>query len=61
MLVSLQKKMLTSKRNKTLITLQNTNIDREQHYNIIKQYNLRKHKTEVQFIKNKRYSVTQQY
>ena len=60
-MVSLQKKMLTSKRNKTLITLQNTNIDREQHYNIIKQYNLRKHKTEVQFIKNKRYSVTQQY
>ena len=39
--------MLTSKRNKSLITLQNTNIDREQHYNVIKQKNLRKHKTEV--------------
>ena len=39
--------MLTSKWNKALITLQNTNIDREQHYSVIKQYNLIKHKTEV--------------
>jgi len=39
--------MLSSKWNKSLIALQNTNIDREQHYNVIKQYNLIKHKTEV--------------
>ena len=39
--------MLSSKWNKSLITLQHTNIDREQHYNVTKQYNLIKHKTEV--------------
>ena len=39
--------MLPSKWNITYYISENTNIDREQHYNGIKQYNLIKHKTEV--------------
>ena len=45
-MLALQKKMLTSKWSKSLITLHNTNIDIEQHYNVIKKYNLIKHKAE---------------
>ena len=45
--VIITKNMLTSKWKKSIITLQNTNLDREQHYNVIKQYNVLKHKTEL--------------
>ena len=51
--------MLTSKWNKSLITLQNTNIDREQHYNVIKQYNVLTHKHRIIIYRNKHYNVVQ--
>ena len=52
--------MLTSKWKKSIITLQNIDLDREQHYNVIKQYNVLKHKHRIIIYRNKQYNVAQQ-
>ena len=57
---TITKNMLTSKWKKSIITLQNIDLDREQHYNVIKQYNVLKHKHRIIIYRNKQYNVAQQ-
>jgi len=52
--------MLTSKWNKSISTLQNTNLGREQHYNVINQYNVLKHRHRIIIYRNKHYNGAQQ-